>query len=84
MELRSNFAVCSVAALVVGLEHEIWDGDRSLIPASTKHNIINDSERQELKLYTLYTPPEHRDRTIHKTKADALAHEEHFDGKTTE
>lgn len=78
-----SFPLCSVA-LVDGVEHEISDGTAALIPASTKHNIINDSERQELKLYTLYTPPEHRDGTIHKTKADALAHEEHFDGNTTE
>jgi hypothetical protein len=45
---------------------------------------VNDSDTQELKLYTLYSPPEHRDGTIHKTKADALSHEEHFDGKTSE
>jgi mannose-6-phosphate isomerase-like protein (cupin superfamily) len=55
-----------------------------VIPAGTKHNVINVSDRDELKLYTVYSPPEHRDGTIHKTKADALAHEEHFDGKTTE
>ena len=78
-----SFPLCSVA-LVDGVEHEISDGTAALIPAGTKHNIIKDSERQELKLYTLYTPPEHRDGTIHKTKADALAHEEHFDGNTTE
>ena len=39
---------------------------------------------QPLRLYTLYAPPEHRDRTRHVTKADADAAEEHFDGKTTE
>jgi mannose-6-phosphate isomerase-like protein (cupin superfamily) len=55
-----------------------------VIPAGTKHNVVNDSATSELKLYTVYSPPEHRDGTIHKTKADALAHEEHFDGKTTE
>jgi hypothetical protein len=37
-----------------------------------------------LKLYTLYAPPEHRNGTVHATKADAEASEEHFDGKTTE
>ena len=67
-----------------GVEHEISDGTAVVIPAGTKHNVINNSDRDALKLYTIYSPPEHRDGTIHKTKADALAHEEHFDGKTTE
>jgi mannose-6-phosphate isomerase-like protein (cupin superfamily) len=67
-----------------GVEHRISDGTAVVIPAGTKHNIINVSDADDLKLYTLYSPPEHRDGTIHKTKAEALAHEEHFDGKTTE
>jgi hypothetical protein len=49
-----------------------------------KHNFINDSDTEELKLDTLYSPPEHRDGTIHPTKSDALSHEEHFDGRTSE
>lgn len=71
-------------AVLDGVEHRLSDGTAVVIPAGTKHNVINDSERDELKLYTIYSPPEHRDATVHKTKADALAHEEHFDGKTTE
>jgi mannose-6-phosphate isomerase-like protein (cupin superfamily) len=67
-----------------GVKHQISDGAAVVIPAGTKHNVVNASDSEELKLYTLYSPPEHRDGTIHKTKADALAHEEHFDGKTTE
>jgi len=66
------------------VKHKISDGTAVVIPAGTKHNVVNDSNTEELKLYSLYSPPEHRDGTIHKTKADALAHEEHFDGKTTE
>jgi mannose-6-phosphate isomerase-like protein (cupin superfamily) len=65
-------------AVLDGVEHQISDGTAVVIPAGTKHNVINNSDRDELKLYTVYSPPEHRDRTIHKTKADALAHEEHF------
>jgi mannose-6-phosphate isomerase-like protein (cupin superfamily) len=72
------------SAILDGVKHQISDGTAVVIPAGTKHNIVNDSNREELKLYTLYSPPEHREGTIHKTKADALAHEEHFDGKTTE
>lgn len=71
-------------AVLDGVKHPISDGTAIVIPAGTKHNVVNDSATGELKLYTVYSPPEHRDGTIHKTKADALAHEEHFDGRTTE
>jgi mannose-6-phosphate isomerase-like protein (cupin superfamily) len=74
----------SGVAILDGVEHKISDGTAVVIPAGTKHNVINNSDGDELKLYTVYSPPEHRDRTILKAKADALAHEEHFHGKTTE
>lgn len=54
-----------------------------LVPAGAKHNIKNTGHKP-LKLYTLYGPPEHADGVVHATKADALASEEHFAGKTTE
>ncbi|HEX6176453.1 MAG TPA: cupin domain-containing protein, partial [Candidatus Binatia bacterium] len=47
-------------AVLDGVEHQIADGTAVVIPAGTKHNVINHSEREELKLYTLYSPPEHR------------------------
>jgi mannose-6-phosphate isomerase-like protein (cupin superfamily) len=72
------------AAILDGVKHRISDGTAVVIPAGMKHNVVNESDGEELKLYTLYSPPEHRDGTVHKTKADALSHEEHFDGKTTE
>ena len=71
-------------ALVDGGAHRLSDGTAVIIPAGTRHNVINVSDTEELKLYTLYSPPEHRDGTVHKTKSDAIEHEEHFDGKTTE
>ena len=71
-------------AILDGVKHELFDGAAVVIPAGTKHNVVNDSDDKELKLYTLYSPPEHRDKTIHPTKAAALSQEEHFDGKTTE
>jgi mannose-6-phosphate isomerase-like protein (cupin superfamily) len=71
-------------AVLDGVKHPISDGTAIVIPAGAKHNIVNDSATEELKLYTVYSPPEHRDGTIHKTKAEAIAREEHFDGKTTE
>lgn len=71
-------------AILNGIEHKINDGYAVIIPSGTKHNIINTSSDQPLKLYTLYSPPNHVDGTIHKTKADAEKNEEHFDGITTE
>ena len=68
-----------------GVEHELKDGYALVIPKGTRHNIINTSSDKPMKLYTLYAPPNHKDGTIHKTKADAEADEsEHFDGKTSE
>ncbi len=63
---------------------DLADGSVIVVPAGTKHNLINASD-SEMKLYTLYMPPHHRDGTIHKTKADAEADTtDEFDGKTTE
>jgi len=65
-------------------EYELANGFAVVVPAGTKHNIINTSETEEMKLYTVYSPPNHKDGTIHATKEIAEANEEHFDGKTTE
>mgnify|MGYP001616974639 CR=1 FL=1 len=59
-----------------GEEHVIKDGDAFVVPAGTKHNVINTSSEKELKLYTIYSPPHHKDKTVHKTKADAVADKE--------
>jgi mannose-6-phosphate isomerase-like protein (cupin superfamily) len=72
-------------AILDGVEHEISDGFVVVVPSGTRHNIINTSSDRELKLYTLYSPPNHKDGTVHITKADAEADEgEHFDGITSE
>lgn len=72
-------------AILDGVENAISDGFVVVVPAGTKHNIINTSGEKPLKLYTLYSPPNHLDGTIHKTKADAMADEkEHYNGVTTE
>lgn len=60
-------------AIIEGEEYEIRDGTALIIPAKTKHNIINTSDTEKMKLYTLYSPAHHKDKTIHKTKADAEA-----------
>jgi mannose-6-phosphate isomerase-like protein (cupin superfamily) len=71
------------SAVLDGEVSVIGDGSAIIIPAGTKHNIINTGQ-EPLKLYTLYAPPEHKDGVVRHTKAEALAIEEHFDGKTTE
>jgi mannose-6-phosphate isomerase-like protein (cupin superfamily) len=63
-------------ALLDGKEQVLEDGSAVVIPAGTKHNIINGSRTEALKLYTIYSPPEHPDGTIHETKADAEAYEQ--------
>ncbi len=58
-------------------EHLVGNGDAVIVPAGTFHNVINASQTGPLKLYTLYSPPNHPDGTVHKTKAEAEAAEEH-------
>lgn len=57
--------------IMKGEEHEISDGTAIVVPAGTEHNVINTSGTEKLKLYTIYTPPNHKDKIIHKTKAEA-------------
>jgi mannose-6-phosphate isomerase-like protein (cupin superfamily) len=64
-----------------GEEYAVSDGFAVVIPAGVEHNVINTGS-EPLKLYSVYAPPEHKDGTVHKTKADDA--EEHFDGVTTE
>ena len=71
-------------AILDGVKHEISDGSAIVIPAGTMHNIINSSETEKLKLYSVYSPPEHKDGTIHRTKDEAEKNKKHFDGETTE
>ena len=70
-------------AVLNGARTPIQAGFAVLVPAGVNHNIIN-TGTVPLKLYTLYTPPNHRDGVIHATRADAEGDTEHFDGKTTE
>ena len=67
-----------------GVKQKVVDGDAVIVPAGARHNVINTSRTIDLKLYTIYSPPEHIDGTLRKTKAEALAKPEEFDGKTTE
>ena len=62
----------------------VKNGSGVIVPCGAMHNVTNTSETGFLKLYTIYSPPEHQDKIIRKTKREALSSEEHFDGKTTD
>lgn len=64
--------------------YNVKDGDAVIVPAGAKHNVINVSASEDLKLYTIYAPPHHKDQIVRKTKESAEANDEEFDGKTTE
>jgi mannose-6-phosphate isomerase-like protein (cupin superfamily) len=70
-------------AVIDGLRTPISTGFAVLVPAGARHNIVN-TGNEPLKLYTLYSPPNHRDGVVHHSRADADADSEHFDGKTSE
>lgn len=67
-----------------GNKYTVKDGDAVIIPAGAKHNVINISATEDLKMYTIYSPPHHKDQIVRNTKAEAEANDEEFDGKTTE
>lgn len=69
--------------LIDGKRTPLEDDIAVVIPAGARHNVINTGDGL-LKLYTIYGPPEHVDGTVHRTKQEADASDEHFDGKTTE
>jgi mannose-6-phosphate isomerase-like protein (cupin superfamily) len=62
-------------AILNGEHHRLADGDVVIIPEGTEHNIVNTSSDTPLQVYTIYSPPEHPDGTVHKTKAEADAAE---------
>ncbi|MBU1034577.1 MAG: cupin domain-containing protein [Patescibacteria group bacterium] len=70
--------------IIDGNEYAVSDGSAVVVPAGAQHNVINTSDAEELKLYTIYSPAHHKDKTIHATKQEAEASDEEFDGTTTE
>jgi mannose-6-phosphate isomerase-like protein (cupin superfamily) len=72
------------AVFIDKVRHAVKNGSGVVVPAGALHNVVNTSKTADLKMYTIYSPPEHRDKVLRKTKAEAMASEEHFDGKPTE
>jgi mannose-6-phosphate isomerase-like protein (cupin superfamily) len=70
--------------VINGKKHKIKDGSAFVIPAGAKHNVINTSKDEDMKLYSVYSPAEHADDTVQDTKEQAEKDTEKFDGQTTE
>jgi len=70
--------------IIGGNEYELKDGSAIVVPAGSEHNIINTSDSEDLKLYTIYSPPHHKDQIVRPTKEEAESNEADFDGQTTE
>ena len=70
--------------VIDGNEYDLSDGDAVIVPRGAAHNVINRSDTEPLKLYTIYSPPHHKDGIVRATKKDAESNKEEFDGRTTE
>lgn len=70
--------------VIDGNEYALTDGSAVIVPAGAEHNVINESDTDDLKLYTLYSPPHHKDGIVRTTREEAEANDEEFDGVTTE
>lgn len=70
--------------VIDGNEYAVGDGSAIVVPAGAEHNVINVSESDDLKLYTIYSPAHHKDGIVRATKEEAMANEAEFDGTATE
>jgi len=70
--------------IINGNEYKVMGGDAVVIPAGAKHNVVNTGVDVELKMYTIYAPPHHKDGIVRSSKTEAEDFPEKFDGETTE
>lgn len=70
--------------VIDGNEYPVKDGSAIVVPAGAKHNVVNVSDSENLKLYTIYSPAHHKDGVVRATKSEAETDSPEFDGKTTE
>src|SRR3989339_56812 len=79
-----RFESGSGKVIIDGNEYKVTDGSAIIVPSGAQHNVINTSSKEDLKLYTIYSPAHHKDGIERKTKKEAESNEEEFDGKTSE
>jgi len=72
------------AVFIDGVEHPVADDTAVIVPSGARHNVVNTSKAEDLKLYTIYSPPEHKDKIVRGTKAEAESSPEEYDGHPTE
>lgn len=70
--------------IIDGNEYEVHDGEAIVVPAGAQHNVMNTSSTEKLHLYTIYSPPHHKDGIVRATKEEAATQEAPFDGNPTE
>lgn len=70
--------------VIDGVDNHVKDGSGVIVPSGARHNVINTSSKKDLKLYSIYSPPEHIDKVVRHTKVDAIKEPEEYDGKPTE
>jgi mannose-6-phosphate isomerase-like protein (cupin superfamily) len=70
--------------VIDGNKYQVSDGSAIIVPAGAEHNVVNTSQTEDLKLYTIYSPSHHKDGIVRATKEQAEANDEDFDGVTTE
>ena len=79
-----RFEAGNGTVVIDGVKHAVKDGSAAVVPSGARHNVLNTSKTADLKLYTIYSPPEHQDKVVRKTKQDAQASPEEYDGRPTE
>ena len=79
-----RFKAGAGAVVIDGVLHAVRDGTGVIVPCGARHNVVNTSKTADLKLYTIYSPPEHKYKVVRKTKQDAEASPEEYDGRPTE
>jgi mannose-6-phosphate isomerase-like protein (cupin superfamily) len=67
-----------------GNQYAVADGSAIVVPAGAEHNVVNTSDTEDLKLYTIYSPPHHKDGITRQTREEAEQNDQEFDGITTE
>jgi mannose-6-phosphate isomerase-like protein (cupin superfamily) len=70
--------------IIDGNEYDVTDGDAVVVPAGAQHNVVNSSDSEPLKLYTIYSPAHHKDGVVRATKAEAQADGPEYDGQNSE
>lgn len=79
-----RFEAGTGVVVIDGVQHAVKDGSAVIVPCGARHNVLNTSNAADLKLYTIYAPPEHKDKIVRKSKREAEASPEEYDGRPTE